>query len=192
MRFRARLGCAALAIAVAMVTACSSGPSGQAAADTARSQALSGIRALYQRILHAHVGFSDGLYGYYRQCPGGGQSELFYDVVMQKLYVFNRSVSGSGLRQAMMKQAQSGGWTFRRYIKNSRDGIGNSFPYQMEKGELDGHISVNPPDSSYRYPGYNGLIEIESPCFDAGSAASRLSKVNNSYPLPLPTRLPSS
>lgn len=189
MRFRARLGCAILAVTMATAAGCSSGPSGQAAADAARSQALSGIRALYQRILGAHVAFSGGLAGQYEQCPGGGQNELFYDVSAIYLYVFNRSISGSGLRQAMMRQAQADGWTFRKYIKNSRDG--NSFPYQMEKGELDGHIAVTPPQPSARYPGPTGLIEIESPCFDAGSAASRLGQVNNSYPLPVPTPLPS-
>jgi hypothetical protein len=199
VRSRSALSVTALAVAalamvtLAMVTLAGCGgaspPSGAAAASAARGQVLPAARGLYQRIYDAHIGWASGFSGQYEHClTSNSQNELDYHGIISYLYPVNRSITATAYRQEVMNTARSDGWTFKKFIKGSRDG--NLFPYQMEKGSLNGHISlVSAPAGSRSYK-FSTLIEIESSCFDAGSAAKSLSQHSSQYSLPHPSPLP--
>ena len=188
----------ALALAAAVLVAgCSSGggnsdsPSGHAAATAAQDQVVSAARALYQRIYGAHIGWTTGLSGQYEQClTDSSQGELDFHGIIYYLYPFSSSTTSDAYRQDVMSSAQAAGWTFKKFIKASRDG--NLFPYQMEKGSLDGHIAVaNAPAGTKSFK-FSAVIEIESTCFDAGSAARSLTQHSSQFSLPHPSPLPTA
>lgn len=199
VRFRsalARSARPALALAagaaVMLAAGCggSGGGSGQDAASAAQDQVVPVLRALYQRIYHAHIGWAAGMSGQYEQClTSSSQSELDFHGIIYYIYPFSSSGTANAYRQDIVNAAKADGWTFKAHISGSRDG--NLFPYQMEKGPLNGHVSVSgapPGTKSYKF---TGLIEVESTCFDAGSAAHSLSQHTSTYPLPRPSPPPS-
>jgi hypothetical protein len=184
---------AALGAAVLLAAGCTSGTSGtsgRAAAAQATAQVAPAARALYQRLYDARIGWSPELSGNYEKCLGSSnQNELDYHGIIYYIYPFSPSVPVTTYRQEVMTAARDNGWTFEKYIKGSRDG--NLFPDQMEKGPLNGHVAVvraPPGTGSHKF---SALIEIESACFDAGSAASSLLNQHMSQsPLPHPSPLP--
>ncbi|HEY2443380.1 MAG TPA: hypothetical protein VGI31_09625 [Streptosporangiaceae bacterium] len=195
MRFRSAFSLAtagAAAVLVATVAGCggSAGSNAHASATTAENQVVPVVRALYQRIYDSHVGWSTALSGQYEQClTNSNHSELDFHGIVYDLYPRSSSVTSAAYLQDVVNAAKADGWTFKKNIQGSRDG--NIFPYQMEKGPLDGHISVSSTPGrtgSYRF---SALIEVESTCFDAGSDASSLSRHSSQFTLPHPSPLPS-
>ena len=180
---------AALAMAAACVLISAAGCGGTSAADgrasaaTARTQALSALRGLYQHVHAAHLGTADSVGGFYTQCvTSNSKNELFYDGSIDYIYPIDRSLGKSAYQQQLNSIARAQGWTFNKNRKNVE--FGHAFPYEMAKGSLGGHISV--VDAPPRNPGdpkISGLIEITSSCFDAGPAASSLTKHSDDLPL---------
>ena len=186
LRFRPALALAAAACVLISAAGCggTSAASGRASAATARNQALSALRGLYQHIHAAHVGIADEVGGFYAQCvTNKSQNELFYDGSIDSIYPVARSMSKSTYQQQLNNIARAQGWAFNKNRRNVE--FGQAFPYEMSKGSLGGHISV--VDAPPRNPGdprISGLIEITSSCFDAGPAARSLTKRNDQLPLP--------
>jgi hypothetical protein len=186
LRFRAALAMAAAAGVLTSAAGCGGTTSadGHASAATARNQALTALRGLYQHIHAAHVGTANSVGGFYAQCvTNKSQNNLFYDGSIQSIYPLDHSLSKSSYQQQLNNIARTQGWAFNKNRKNVESG--NAFPYEMARGSLGGHISV--VDSPPRNPGdpkISGLIEVTSSCFDAGSAARSLTKHSDDLPLP--------
>jgi hypothetical protein len=184
-RFRPVLALAAAACVLISAAGCggTSAADGRASAATARNQALTALRGLYQHIHAAHVGTADSVGGFYAQCvTDKSQNKLFYDGSVESIYPLDRSLSKSSYQQQLNNIARAQGWAFNKNRKNVESG--NAFPYEMAKGSLGGHISV--VDAPPRNPGdpqISGLIEITSSCFDAGPAARSLTKHSDDLPL---------
>jgi hypothetical protein len=185
-RFGPALALAAAACVLVSSAACggTSAADGRASAASARNQALSALRGLYQHIHAAHVGNAGGMGGFYAQCvTNKSQNELFYDGSIDSIYPVDRSLSKSAYQQQLNNVARAQGWTFNKNRTNVE--FGKAFPYEMAKGSLGGHISVvHAPPRNPGDPKISGLIEITSSCFDAGPAASSLTKHSDDLPLP--------
>ena len=183
--FRPALALAAAACVLISAAGCggTSAADGRASAAAARNQALSALRGLYQYIHAAHVGSADSVGGFYTRCvTNNSKNELFYDGSISYIYPVDRSLGKSAYQQQLNNVARAHGWTFNKNRKSVE--FGNAFPYEMAKGSLGGHISV--VDAPPRNPGdpkISGLIEITSSCFDAGPAASSLTKHSDDLPL---------
>jgi hypothetical protein len=185
LRFRSAVAMAAAACVLTSAAGCggTSTVDGRASAATARTQALSALRGLYQHIHAAHVGTADSVGGFYAQCvTNKSHNELFYDGSIDSIYPVDRSLGEDAYQQQLNNIARAQGWAFNKNRKNVQSG--NAFPYEMARGSLGGHISV--VDAPPRNPGdpkISGLIEITSSCFDAGPAASSLTKHGDDIPL---------
>jgi hypothetical protein len=183
--FGPALALAAAACVMISAAGCggTSAADGHASAATARNQALSALRGLYQHIHAAHVGSADSVGGFYTQCiTNKSQNELFYDGSIESIYPLDRSLSKNSYQQQLNNIARTQGWAFNKNHKNVESG--NAFPYEMARGSLGGHISV--VDAPPRNPGdpkISGLIEITSSCFDAGPAAHSLTRHSDDLPL---------
>jgi hypothetical protein len=181
------LAVAATACVLVSAADCGGGTSaadGRASAATARNQALTALRGLYQHIHAAHVGTAGSVGGFYAQCiTNKSQDELFYDGSIESIYPLDRSLSKSSYQQQLNNIARAQGWAFNKNRQNVESG--NAFPYEMARGSLGGHISVvDAPPRNTGDPKISGLIEITSSCFDAGAAARSLTKHGDDLPLP--------
>jgi hypothetical protein len=185
-RFRSAPALAAAACVLISAAGCggTSAAGGRASAEAARAHALSALRGLYQHIHAAHVGTAGGVGGFYAQCiTNNSKNELFYDGSIDYIYPIDRSLGKDAYQQQLNNIARTQGWTFNKNRKNVE--FGHEFPYEMARGSLGGHISVvNAPPRNPGDPKISGLIEITSSCFDAGPAASSLTKHADDLPLP--------
>lgn len=183
----------AAAALVVLMAGCggSAGSNAHDAASTAENQVVQAVRALYQRIYNSHVGWSTALSGQYEQClTNSNHNELDFHGIVYYLYPLNSSVTSAAYLHDVVNAAKADGWTFKKNIQGSRDG--NIFPFQMEKGQLDGHVSVSSTPGRTGSYKFSALIEVESTCFDAGSDAASLSRHSSQVTtLPHPSPLPS-
>jgi len=183
----ARPALALAAAACVLVSAGCGGTSaagGRASAATARTQALSALRDLYHHVHAARVGTADSVGGFYTRCTtNNSKNELFYDGSIDYIYPVDRSLSAGAYQQQLNNIARAQGWAFNKNRKSVE--LGKAFPYEMARGSLGGHISVvTAPPRNPGDPKISGLIEITSSCFDAGPAASSLTKHSDQLPLP--------
>jgi len=195
VRFRPALALAAAACVLISAAGCGGGTSaagGRASAAAARNQALSALRGLYQHIHAARVGTADATGGLYVRCvTNKSQNELFYDGSIESIYPLDRSLSKSAYQQQLNNIARAQGWAFNKNRKTVE--FGNAFADEMARGSLGGHISVvNAPPRNPGDPKISGVIEITSSCFDAGPAASSLTKHGDDLPLSQASPAPSS
>lgn len=193
MRFRLAAAIATLGATVLVVAGCGRVTSGdgRTAATRAAAQVTPAARALYQRIYDARIGWSTGMSGIYEECLGNNnKSELDYHLIVDYIYPLRSSIPATAYRLEVMRAVRADGWAFKKNIKSSRDG--NLFPYQMQKGQLNGHIAVADTPGESRTFKFSALIEVESTCFDAGPAAlSLLNQHMSQIALPHPRPLPS-
>lgn len=142
---------------------------GREAAAKARRQADQPMSALSWRIFDSRVAWTADLHGQYIYCGTSGR-RLYFDATLD-LFPFDKSTGLRPFIKRLLNTARADGWSVNRHADPRLHGLA----YRMRKGSVTGHVAVDTqPARSNRGYRHQGLVEVNSSCFDAGPAARRL------------------
>ena len=169
-------------VAIAALTACggsggsASGGGSASAQQQAESQTLQASRTLVQRLGTDKLVSSKGIIGSYDKC-GTGTTHVQY-IANQPLEPLDPSLTQAQLSTQLVAEMSGLGWKLTQQPKPATDTVF----YKLAENELTGELYVN--DSGL---GLNADLFVNSACFDAGSGAAGLLKVQGTYPAPAPS-----
>jgi hypothetical protein len=170
-------GALPVAAAIAALTACGGGSgSTSAAQQQAQSQTLQASRTLTERLGADKLVSSKGIVTSYGKC-GDGATRVQY-VASQPLEPLSEALTQAQLSDRLVTEMSGLGWKLTQQPKPAPDTIF----YKLADHGLTGELYVN--DSGL---GLNANLFVNSACFDAGSGAAGLLKVQSTYPAPAPS-----
>ncbi len=192
---RGKVRAAAIVLAV-LLAACEQNttPDGSAAA-TSRTHAVPAARELYNTLSETNARSVDVLDWGYQPC-GTGPTTLAYSISMRLFaFVSSQNTHFGAYRQQVVRMVRAAGWTMRRRLSTRSVTLPTvpSAYYRLSrqdgKVKLTGLLSlagdVNP------LVGVGGILTIDGPCFDAGSAAGKVQSHSGSPPFAVPGPIPS-
>ena len=171
-----------LATAVIAAAGCSSSPGkqgGQATATQARTQVITEMRGLYQKIYASRFAWSQGLQGEYQGCPSSSQSsELAYYGFFDALQSFSPHIDSDMYLQQAKSALAGSGW------KYSHEETGTeATDYFFSKNSITLRMAIVP---NTKMTGDNSVVTVWGPCFDAGSDATKLQQSSSQSSIALP------